>query len=142
MTVGHARRQRRSVDLIKEAPLAVMGSRPTPGIFPFDQYSSVTFLIDAISQDVRQSEHPPRDRRLMLLPRAEVIRLNRDKQDKQKVISLDLEVCGDAKTLILGPNTTVILANGTVEATRLALAHLGVGEQASGRPQVGNFRSP
>jgi len=127
------------IDLIKEAPLAVMGSRPTPGIFPFDQYSSVTFLIDAISQDVRESEDQPRDRRLMLLPRAEVIRLNRDKQDKQKVISLDLEVCGDAKTLILGPNTTVILANGTVEATRLALAHLGVGEQASGRPKVGNF---
>src|SRR5262249_1718661 len=72
MTVGHARRQRRSVDLIKEAPLAVMGSRPTPGIFPFDQYSSVTFLIDAISQDVRESEDQPRDRRLMLLPRAEV----------------------------------------------------------------------
>jgi GMC oxidoreductase len=127
------------IDLIKEAPLAVMGSRPTPGIFPFDQYSSVTFLIDAISQDVRESENPdkPRDRRLMLLPRAEVIGLNRD--DKQAVTSLDLEVRGDAKTLRLGPNTTVILANGTVEATRLALAHLGVGQQASGGPKVGNF---
>lgn len=125
------------IDRIKEAPLAVMGSRPTPGIFPFDQYSSVTFLIDAISQDLRESKDQPRDRRLMLLPRAEVIRLNRD--DKQAVTSLDLEVRGDAKTLRLGPNTTVILANGTVEATRLALAHLGVGRQASGGPKVGNF---
>jgi hypothetical protein len=115
-----------------------MGSRPTPGIFPFDQYSSVTFLIDAISQDVRESEDPrkPRDRHLMLLPRAEVIGL---KREKQKVISLDLEVCGDKKTLVLGLDTTVILANGTVEATRLALANLGVGEQALGGPKVGNF---
>jgi hypothetical protein len=125
------------IDLIKEAPLAVMGSRPTPGVFPFDQYSSVTFLIDAINQDVREREDQPRPRRLMLLPRTEVIGLNRD--DKQAVTSLDLEVCGVKKTLRLGPNTTVILANGTVEATRLALAHLGVGQQASGRPKVGNF---
>jgi hypothetical protein len=125
------------IDLIKEAPLAVMGSRPTPGIFPFDQYSSVTFLIDAISQDVRESQEQPRNRRLMLLPRTEVIGLNRD--DKQAVTSLDLEVRGVKKTLRLGPNTTVILANGTVESTRLALAHLGVGQQASGGPKVGNF---
>ena len=125
------------IDLIREAPLAVMGSRPTPGIFPFDQYSSATFLIDAISQDLRESKDPARDRRLMLLPRAEVIGLKRD--EKQAVTSLDLEVHGDAKTLRLGPNTTVVLANGTVEATRLALAHLDVGRQASGRPKVGNF---
>ncbi len=126
------------IDLIKEAPLAVQGSPPAPGIFPFDQYSSVTFLIDAISQDLSNSEDvdKPGDRRLMLLPRAEVIRLNRD---SDAVTSLDLEVRGDAKTLRLGPNTTVILANGTVEATRLALAHLGVGKPVSGRPRVGNF---
>ncbi|MBR0799958.1 GMC family oxidoreductase [Bradyrhizobium jicamae] len=125
------------IDLVGEAPLAVMGSRPTPGIFPFDQYSSATFLIDAISQDLRESKDQPRDRHLMLLPRAEVIGLKRD--DKQAVTSVDLEVRGDAKTLRLGPNTTVILANGTVEATRLALAHLDIGRQASGRPKVGNF---
>jgi hypothetical protein len=73
----------------------------------------------------------------MLLPRTEVIGLNRD--DKQAVTSIDLEVRGVKQTLRLGPNTTVILANGTVEATRLALAHLGVGQQASGGPKVGNF---
>ena len=33
-----------------------MGSPPTPGIFPFDQYSSVTFLIDAINQDVKETK--------------------------------------------------------------------------------------
>src|SRR5262249_23632689 len=65
------------------------------------------------------------------------IRLNRDA--KQAVTSLHLEVRGDKKTLRLGRNTTVILANGTVEATRLALAHLDVGRQVSGRPKVGNF---
>src|SRR5262249_52275902 len=122
------------IDLIEEAPLAVQGSPPTPGIFPFDQYRSVTFLIDAISED---SSAEPHDRRLMLLPCAEVTGLKRD--DKQAVTSLDLEVCGVAKTLPLEPDTTVILANGTVEATRLALAHLGVGREVSGRPRVGNF---
>lgn len=125
------------IDLIKQAPLAVMGSPPTPGVFPFDQYSSVTFLIDAINQDVRESTDQPRPRRLMLLPRTEVVGLNRD--DKEAVTSLDLEVLGVKKALRLGPHTTIILANGTVEATRLALAHLGVGQQASGGPKVGNF---
>jgi hypothetical protein len=125
------------IDLIEPAPLAVMGSPPTPGVFPFDQYSSLTFLIDAINQDVRGSKDQPRPRRLMLLPRTEVIGLNRE--DNQAVTSLDLELRGVKKNLRLGPNTTVILANGTVEATRLALAHLGVGQQASGGPKVGNF---
>jgi len=126
------------VDLIERAPLAVMGSRPTSGIFAFDQYSSVTFLIDAISQDLRDSEDKdkPGARHLMLLPRAEVVRLN---GDGKAVTSIDLEVSGDAKTLRLGPNTTVVLANGTIEATRLALANLGVGRQDSGGPRVGNF---
>jgi choline dehydrogenase-like flavoprotein len=126
------------IDLIERAPLAVMGSRPRGGVFPFDQFSSVTFLIDAINQDVSDSQNNPWDRRLMLLPRAEVIGLTLD--DKKAVTSLELEVAGDPKTLPLGPDTTVILANGTVEATRLALAHLGVGKQASGQPpKVGNF---
>jgi len=123
-----------SIDRIEPAPLAVMGSAPTPGIFPFDQYCSATFLIDAINEDCSAE---PRDRRLMLLPRAEVTGLNRNA--KAAVTSLDLEVRGEAKTLPLGPDTTVILANGTVEATRLALAHLDVGQQASGGPKVGNF---
>jgi GMC oxidoreductase len=129
------------INRIEPAPLAVMGSRPTPGVFPFDQYSSVTFLIDAINQDVNSSGNTPGDRRLMLLPRAEVIGLTLD--EKKDVTSLRLEL-GDAKqgavpkTLPLASGTTVILANGTIEATRLALAHLGVGQQAQ-PPKVGNF---
>lgn len=127
------------MDVVEEAPLAVMGSSPTPGIFPFDQYSSVTFLIDAISEDLRRSEDigKPDDRRLMLLPCAEVIRLDRDQDGP--VNSIDLEVGGELKKLRLGDTSTVVLANGTIEATRLALKCLGVGRQASGRPRVGNF---
>ncbi|MET4177768.1 choline dehydrogenase-like flavoprotein [Bradyrhizobium sp. LA6.1] len=125
------------INRIEPAPLAVMGSRPTPGIFPFDQYSSVTFLIDAINQDVNDNGNKAGDRRLMLLPRAEVIGLTLDEK-KEAVTSLALEVGGDPKTLPLAPGATVILANGTVEATRLALAHLGVGQQAR-PPKVGNF---
>ncbi|MCP3415745.1 GMC oxidoreductase [Bradyrhizobium brasilense] len=126
------------IDSVEPAPLAVMGGRPTSGVFPFDQFSSATFLIDALNQDVNDSASNPWDRRLMLLPRAEVTGLRLD--DKQQAVtSLDLEVAGDPKTLPLGPDTTVILANGTIEATRLALAHLGVGKQPSGPAKVGNF---
>ena len=120
---------------IDRAPLAVMGSPPTSGIFPFDKFSSVTFLIDALNEDSANAE-----RRLMLLPRTEVIGL---KLDGKRVKSLDLKVGRDpkltterfnkdpkpekwdAQTLQLGDKTTVVLANGTVEATRLALVHLG-----------------
>jgi choline dehydrogenase-like flavoprotein len=127
------------IEAIEPAPLAVMASRPTPGIFPFDQYSSVTFLIDAINQDVNDSKNNLPDRRLILLPRAEVTRLNRE---GDAVTSLDLDVHLDGRgvkqTLHLGPKTTVVLANGTIEATRLALANLGVGQQAQ-PPKVGNF---
>jgi choline dehydrogenase-like flavoprotein len=119
------------VDLVQEAPLAVLGSPPTSGFFSFEKYSSVTFLIDAVNEDSSAKE-----RHLMLLPRAEVTRLNRD---KQAVTSLDLEVLGVPKNLRLGPDTKVVVANGTVEATRLALASLGVGRQDSGRLKVGNF---
>jgi hypothetical protein len=123
------------IDLIERAPLAVMAGRPTAGIFPFDQYSSVTFLIDAINRDVNDSKNNLPDRRLILLPRAEVIRLNRD---GDVVKSIDLEVRGVKQTLRLGPKTTVVLANGTVEATRLALANLDIGQKARPR-EVGNF---
>jgi GMC oxidoreductase len=122
-------------DRVEPAPLAVMASRPTPGIFAFDQYSSVTFLIDAINQDRRESEDSKKPPRLMLLPRAEVIRLD---LHRDAVASLDLEVQGVKQTLPRGLKTTVVLANGTVEATRLALANLGVGKQAR-PPKVGNF---
>ncbi|EHR00942.1 GMC oxidoreductase [Bradyrhizobium sp. WSM471] len=125
------------IDRIEPAPLAVMGRRPTSGIFTFDQYSSVTFLIDAINQDVNNNANTPWDRRLMLLPRTEVVGLTLDDK-KQAVTSLDLEVSGDRKRLRLAPGVTVVLANGTVEATRLALAHLGVGQQTQ-PPKVGNF---
>jgi choline dehydrogenase-like flavoprotein len=142
-----------NVTSIDRAPLAVMGSPPTPGIFPFDKFSSVTLLIDALNADSANAE-----RRLMLLPRTEVIGLT---LDGKRVKSLELKVGRDPKTydprfnkeknpkkwdvrlLQLGDNTTVVLANGTIEATRLALANLGVGEKGKkgkdGRLKVGNF---
>ena len=143
-----------NVTSIDRPPLAVMGSSPTPGIFPFDKFSSVTLLIDALNEDSGSKA----GRRLMLLPRTEVVGLT---LDGKRVKSLDLKVGLDpktydprfnkdpnpkkweAQTLQLGENTTVVLANGTVEATRLALAHLGVGEEGKkgkdGRLKVGNF---
>ena len=36
---------------VEEAPLAVLGSAPDSGLFPFDKFSSAPFLIDAVRND-------------------------------------------------------------------------------------------
>src|SRR5205823_32626 len=117
--------------------LAVQGSAPASGVFPFDKFSSAPFLIDAIRNDVAvNTGQGDRSRRLFLLPRTQVLRLNRT---GNQVTSLDLRVNGQAQTLSIQPGCAVILANGTVEATRLALGSLGVGDTQFGSPRVGNF---
>ena len=121
---------------IKEAPLAVLGSPPTPGVFAFDKYSSITLLLDALGQDVGDAGTDLRKRRLMVLPRAPVRRLVR-KDDA--VVALELAIEGRALPLKLKPKCAIVLANGTIEATRLALTDLGVGDRTSGQPRVGNL---
>src|ERR1043166_5479475 len=130
----------KNVTGVDEAPLAVLGSPPTPGVFPFDKYSSVTLLLDAVYADVRNSldDDDFSTRRLMVLPRAHVRRLVRR---SDKVVSLDLDIDGRRGTqkLPLKDGCMVVLANGTIEATRLALSDLGVGASTRGRSHVGNF---
>jgi choline dehydrogenase-like flavoprotein len=122
---------------VGEAPLAVQGSAPASGVFPFDKFSSAPFLIDAIRNDVAvNNSQGDRSRRLFLLPRTQVLRLNRT---GNQVTSLDLLVNGQAQPLTIPPSCAVILANGTVEATRLALGSLGVGNTQFGSPRVGNL---
>src|SRR5262249_50506390 len=63
--------------LVEEAPLAVQGKAPESGLFPFDKYSSAYLLFDAIREDIGRRWRNNIDawRRLMLLPRTQVVSL-------------------------------------------------------------------
>ncbi len=123
---------------VSEAPLAVQGSSPESGLLPFDKFSSGPFLIDAIRDDanVNQSLHGDVSRRIFMLPFTQVLRLNRS---GNTITSLELRVSGQPQTLFVSPSCAVVIANGTIEATRLALDSLGVGSTQFGSPRVGNL---
>lgn len=108
---------------VKEAPLAVQGQASDSGLFSFDKYSSAYLLIDAIRDDVaRRGRGDVNDaRRLMLLPRAHVHRLQ---TSGNRVTGIELTVLGQSQVLappLISPNCTVIMANSTIESTRLAM---------------------
>ncbi|WP_048707914.1 GMC oxidoreductase [Microvirga massiliensis] len=123
---------------IGEAPLAVQGSPPASGLFSFDKFSSGPFLIDAIRHDVGTNGAAQGDlgRRIFLLPQTRVLHLQRS---GNAVTGLQLDVDGRAQTLQVPPGCAVVLGNGTIEATRIALNDLGVGDITFGSPRVGNL---
>ena len=122
---------------VSEAPLAVQGSAPRSGLFAFDKFSSAPFIMDAIRNDVgSNSGYGDLSRRIFLAPRTQVHRLN---LTGNAVTSIDMSVAGVRQALSLAPRCAVVIANGTVEATRLALESLGVGSQQFGSPRVGNL---
>jgi hypothetical protein len=123
---------------VHEAPLAVQGSSPRSGLFAFDKFSSAPFIIDALRNDVgSNTAYGDLSRRIFLVPRTQVLRLN---LSGNAVTSIDLSVDGVRQPpLQISPNCAVVLANGTVEATRLALESLGVGSTQFGSPRLGNL---
>jgi choline dehydrogenase-like flavoprotein len=122
---------------VGEAPLAVQGASPGPGLFSFDKYSSAPFIIDAIRDDAASnSSHGDVSRRMFLVPRAQVVRLQIADGAVRKI---DVRVNGQTQSLALKPECAVVLANGTIEATRLALESLGIGSTRFGAPRVGNL---
>src|SRR2546425_8117445 len=126
-----------AVTAVGEAPLAVQGASPASGVFPFDKFSSAPFLMDAIRDDSStNTAYGDVSRRIFLVPRAQVHRLN---VNGTSVTSLDLSVNGQRQILQLAPGCAVVVANGTIEATRLALASLGVGSTQFGSPRGGNL---
>jgi hypothetical protein len=81
--------------------------------------------MDAIRNDVGVNGGAgDQRRRIFLVPRVQVHRLN---MSGTAVTSLDMSVAGVRQPLAVAPGCAVILANGTIEATRLALESLGVG---------------
>jgi hypothetical protein len=53
--------------------------------------------------------------------------------------SIDVSTNGVRRTLRVPTGCAVVLANGTIEATRLALTSLGIGDTRFGAPRVGNL---
>jgi hypothetical protein len=125
------------IDEVKEAPLAVQGNAPRSGLFAFDKFSSAPFLMDALRSDVASdTAYGDQSRRIFVVPRVQVHRLNRT---GSAVTSIDLSVDGSRTTFQIMPSCAVVLANGTIEATRLALESFGVGSQQFGSPRLGNL---
>jgi choline dehydrogenase-like flavoprotein len=105
-----------NLDSVEDPPLAVQGQSPASGLFSFDKYSSITVLIDAARDAARQSDS---QRRLFVVPNAHVTRLN---TANDAVVSVEVSVGGAVQSLPVNPNCAVVLALGTIESTRLALA--------------------
>jgi hypothetical protein len=125
------------ITTVSEASLAVEGAPPRSGLFAFDKFSSAPFIMDALRQDVNvNARYGDLSRRIFLVPRVQVHRLN---VTGNVVTSIDLSVDGIRQPFTVAPGTAVIVANGTVEATRLALESLGVGSLQFGSPRVGNL---
>jgi choline dehydrogenase-like flavoprotein len=105
-----------NLDSVEDPPLAVQGQSPASGLFGFDKYSSVDLLIGAARDAASQ---PDSQRRLFVVPNAHVTRLN---TASGSVVSLDLNANGTSHSLPIAPHCAVVLALGTIESTRLALA--------------------
>jgi hypothetical protein len=117
----------------------VVGAAPRSGLFAFDKFSSAPFIMDAIRNDVAvNGGSGDASRRIFLVPRAQVHRLNLNAAG-DAVISLDLSIAGVRQQLNVSKSASVIVADGTVEGTRLALESLGVGSPQFGSPRVGNL---
>jgi choline dehydrogenase-like flavoprotein len=122
---------------VEEAPLAVQGSAPASGLFAFDKYSSAPAIIDAVRNDTAtNTSRGDVSRRFFLVPRTQVLRLN---LTGNAVTSLDVSTAGARRTLPIPKGCAVVLANGTIEATRLALTSLGIGDTRFGSPRLGNL---
>jgi choline dehydrogenase-like flavoprotein len=122
-----------TVDAIEEAPLAVQGDSPASGLFSFDKYSSAPILADAIRE---AASNPDSSRRLFLVPRAHVIKLH---TQQGRVSTLEVAVNGQRKYLNIPASCAVVLANGTIESTRLAMESFPT--PLMGRNLVGHLRS-
>jgi choline dehydrogenase-like flavoprotein len=122
-----------NVQSVADAPLAVQGASPASGLFAFDKFSSCPFLIDAVRDDVRRNATDSM-RRIFVVPRAEVTGLS-----VQGGRVNGVQITGESEPVGIPSTTAVVLANGTIEATRLALLSLGIGDSTFGSPRVGNL---
>jgi choline dehydrogenase-like flavoprotein len=129
-----------NLDSAEIAPLAVQGQSPASGLFAFDKYSSITVLIDAVRDAAQQ---PDPQRRLFVVPNAHVTKVN---VNAGTASSISVSVNGVNQLLPIKPTCAVILALGTTESTRLALASFPTSPgnpagELMGRNLMGHWRS-
>jgi choline dehydrogenase-like flavoprotein len=109
-----------------EAPLAVQ-CRTRPGAFPINKFSAVPLLVKAARSAALESNGDDVKKRLMVVPNCHVIRL----QTSQHVVPVAPAPMKKTETVVTGIETNlgfipvadgaiVVLAQGTVESTRLA----------------------
>jgi choline dehydrogenase-like flavoprotein len=125
-----------TVDEVQDAPLAVQGATPRSGLFSFDKFSAAPILLDAIRESVGQAGGNDAKRRLFLVPRVHVTRLQ---TEGALVVGVHVRVNGEPRYYPLSPGASVVLANGTIEATRVALASFPT--PLMGRNLMGHLRS-
>jgi hypothetical protein len=122
-----------TVDKAEEAPLAVQGKPPASGLFSFDKYSSAPILIDAIRE---AAADPDNERRLFYVPKTQVVKLH---TIGNKVTSIEVRTNGQQRFLNLSPTCSVVIASGTIEATRLAMESFPT--PLMGKNLMGHLRS-
>ena len=123
---------------VEDPPLAVQGQSPASGLFAFDKYSSVTLLIDAVREASGQSDN---SRRIFLVPNSHVTKME---VVQGSVTGLHVTENGSARYIPMAPSTSVILAAGVIESTRLALQSSdawSAGQSLIGRNLTSHVRS-
>ncbi len=120
-----------------EAPLAVQGQPGHAGFFPFNKFSAVPLITKAAREAVSQSGFDDVRKRLMVIPRCHVIRLNTVNDVGGLRVT---EVITERGPLPVSPDSKVIIALGTVESTRLALLSFG-SDGKIGRNLIAHLRS-
>lgn len=109
-------------------PIAVQGETPGSGLFSLDKFSSLPLLLDSIREDSEISQGNDSQRKLFLVPYAEVLKLETvNGRVTQVVVALieptDPKNKGKARVvrLNLKSSAMVIIAGNTINSTRLAL---------------------
>jgi choline dehydrogenase-like flavoprotein len=120
-----------------EAPLAVQGQSGHAGFFPFNKFSAVPLLMKAAREAASQSGFNDVNKRLMVVSRCHVIRLNVVPDVGGRRVT---EIITEQGPLAVAPDAKVIIALGTVESTRLALLSFGE-DGRTGRNLLAHLRS-
>jgi GMC oxidoreductase len=105
-----------------EAPLAVQARSGHAGFFPMNKFSTTPLLIKAARSAVGEAPGDDVSKRLMIVPRCHVQRLNVVDDAGGRRIDAVITERGPVP---VSPDSKVIIALGTIESTRLALLSFG-----------------
>ena len=126
-----------------EAPLAVQ-SRTRPGFFPFNKFSTAPLLMRAARSAWSEAGGDDFKKRLMIVPRCHVIRLmTEDVIVNRQAVKRVAGIQTSQGYVPVPPNGVVVIALGTIESARLALASFAGATNSSqiGRNLVAHLRS-